>query len=348
MASSPITHVVIIVKENHTFDNYFGTFPGANGATLAHAPDPIPSDPRHDHVAWLARATSAVRQQYTAADIPAYWAYAQQYTLCDTYFTDVASQSEPNHLMLIAGDSPVIDNASAHRTYQPQPPFTLPSLPAALAAAGRDWRTYADAHASYVGDIAGLAGDPSNVPSAQFDADVERGYLPAVSWLYAPEGLSEHPPSSSHSGPVVGPGMRWTAERIAKIAGSALWASTAIFVTWDDWGGWYDHVEPPDVQAWTGGGPSGYTGSQFRYGPRVPCLVISPYARQGVNSTLHSHVSLVKFCARTFGLAPFFTAPAFAPGDRSDDMWDCFDFTSPPRLGAPSAQPSGASDEAGT
>ncbi len=338
-APSPIQHVVIIVKENHTFDNYFGSFPGANGVTLERAPDPTPSDPRHDHVAWLERATGAVRQQYTEGDIPAYWAYAQQYTLCDNYFTDVASQSEPNHLMLIAADSPVIDNASAHRTYQPQPPFDLPSLPAALTAAGLTWRDYADAHESYFRDIAGLAGAASNVPSAHFDTDVASGSLPAVSWLYAPAGLSEHPTSSPHGGPVVEPGMQWTVERVNQVASSALWANTAIFITWDDWGGWYDHVEPPNVQTWTGGGPNGYAGSQFRYGPRVPCLVISPYAKQGVNTTFHSHVSLVKFCLRTFGLQPFSAAPAFAPGDRSDDMWDCFDFAAPPRLSAPSPQP---------
>ena len=335
---SPIQHVVIIVKENHTFDNYFGAFPGANGVTLDHAPDPIAFDPRHDHVAWLDRAGTAVRQQYVEADIPAYWAYARRYTLCDNYFTDVASQSAPNHLMLIAADAPIIDNPSAHRTYQPRPPFPLPSLPAALTVAGLSWRGYADANASYFGDIAGLAGDPSIVPAAQFDADVERGFLPAVSWLYAPAGLSEHPPSSACGGPVGGPGMQWTAQRVDKVAASALWADTAIFLTWDDWGGWYDHVDPPEVQTWTGGGPAGYTGSQFRYGSRVPCLVIGPYARPGVNSTFHSHVSVVKFCLRAFNLPPFSNAPAFAPGDRSDDMWDCFDFTAPPRLDPPPSQ----------
>src|SRR5712692_6479493 len=119
---NPIDHVVIIVKENHTFDNYFGAFPGANGiATLPHAADPpAGGDPPHDHRAWLHRATGAVQQQYHEADIPAYFAYARQFTLCDNYFTEVASQSEPNHLMLIAAASPIIDNSSAHRTYQAQ------------------------------------------------------------------------------------------------------------------------------------------------------------------------------------------------------------------------------------
>jgi len=131
-----IQHVVIIVKENHTFDNYFGTFPGAQGVTHPHAPDPLP-DPLHDHAAWLRSLhQGGVRQQYTQHDIPVYWAYAQQYTLCDNYFTDVASQSEPNHLFLIAANAPIIDNATPHRAYQPMPPYDLPSLPATLEAAG--------------------------------------------------------------------------------------------------------------------------------------------------------------------------------------------------------------------
>ena len=122
---NPIEHVVIIVKENHTFDNYFGSFPGVNGEILPPAPDPpAGGDPRHDHVAWLERAAHAVKLQYGEKDIPAYFSYAKQFTLCDNYFTEVASQSEPNHLMLIAAASPIIDNASKTRTYQPQEPFS--------------------------------------------------------------------------------------------------------------------------------------------------------------------------------------------------------------------------------
>ena len=75
--SSPISHVVIIVKENHAFDNYFGTFPGANGVQLPQAPDPI-EDPKHNHEAWLRRKdpSGAVQFQYTQNDIPSYWALA--------------------------------------------------------------------------------------------------------------------------------------------------------------------------------------------------------------------------------------------------------------------------------
>jgi phospholipase C len=327
--TNPIDHVVIIVKENHTFDNYFGTFPGANGdATLVHAPDPPPSDPPHDHAAWLHRATGAVRQQYRESDIPAYFAYARQFTLCDKYFTEVASQSEPNHLMLIAADSPIIDNSSPHRTYQPQEPFSLPTLPESLQRAGRSWKTYGDPSFNYFNHLAALKNSPNIAPWNQFDADVAAGKLPGVSWVYASSAFDEHPPYGSGVGkPVVTPGMQWTADRVDQIAKSTLWATTVIFITWDDWGGWYDHVEPPLHDTWKNGGPiPAYANSQFSYGPRVGCLVLSPYAKKGyISKTFHSHVSVVKFCETTFGLGPLNARDA-----ASDDMSDCFDFMQTP------------------
>jgi phospholipase C len=295
-------------------------------------------DPPHDHRAWLQRngPKGAVRSQYTQNDITAYWAYAKKYTLCDRYFTEVASQSEPNHLMLIAADSPIIDNASLTRKYQAQPPYDLPSLPVALAAAGLDWRNYADKNASYFRHIAALASDRSNVPSGQFDSDVGKGYLPAVCWLYAPDGKSEHPPWKPGSGPVVKPGMQWTVNRVSKVGNSPMWSSTVIFITWDDWGGWYDHVDPPNDASWQGDGPAGYKVSQFRYGPRVPCLVVSPYAKPGyISKVQHSHVSLLKFCCAQFGLQPWNNRLK-----RADDMSDCFDFSRLPAA-VPSTFPGG-------
>ncbi len=331
-AAMPIEQVVIIVKENHTFDCYFGTFPGADGvAGLPRALDQPPSDPRHDHAAWLRRADppphGARREQYLEADIPAYFAYARQFTLCDNYFTAVASQSEPNHLMLIAAASPIIDNSNAHRTYQPQPPFDIPSLPASLEAKGLTWRNYGGFYHQH---IAALAGSPHNVSSDDFDKDIAAKALPSVSWLYASEshghgrggGQSEHPTDS------VSAGMRWTVDRVNKLANSPYWDSTAIFITWDDWGGWFDHVEPPAAEKWTGGGPQGYHNSQFRFGPRVGCLVLSPYAKRNHISSVtsgptavRSHASLVRFCGTVFGLAPLGDIDAAA-----DDMSDCFDF----------------------
>jgi len=330
---NPIQHVVIIVKENHSFDNYFGSFPGANGTTLPPAQDPpAGGDPSHDHAAWLQRATHAVKLQYSEKDIPAYFSFARQFTLCDNYFTEVASQSEPNHLMLIAAASPVIDNASKSRTYQPQEPFKLPTLPKALEKVKLTWATYGDPGFSYFDKIEELKGSPNILPWTRFDIDVAAGNLPSVSWVYAPSSpveLSEHPPYGKNAGQqTVKLGSQWTAERVRKLGQSKLWASSAIFITWDDWGGWYDHVDPPLKNKWTGGGPAkgpGYTNTQFSYGTRVGCLVISPYSKRGIAKGFHSHGSLVKFCETTFGLKPL-----NARDQASDDMSDCFDFKQTP------------------
>ena len=310
----PIQHVVVIFKENHCFDNYFGTFPGANGVTMAHSPNPPAQDPDHRHKAWLNRAQGAVREQFIESDIPAYFAYARQFTLCDSYFTDVAGPSTPNHLMLLTAGSPIIDNPSGN------PVYDLPSLPASLDAAGLAWSNYG----GYAfGLIKALAGRPQ-LSSVQFAKDAAAGKLPSVSWVYGPHALSEHPPDPQDRGanPPVGNvtnGMQWTVDQVNAIVKGGLWPQTAIFITWDDWGGWYDHVDPPEVEKWT-------DGTQFRYGSRVGCLVLSPYAKSGyISKVLHSHVSLIKFCETTFGL------PSLNSRDNAaDDMSDCFDFTQKP------------------
>jgi phospholipase C len=333
---NPIEHVVIIVKENHTFDNYFGTFPGVNGVTLQQAQDPpAGGDPPHNHAAWLKSVQGthpAVEQQYKEADIPAYFAYARQFTLCDHYFTEVASQSEPNHLMLIAAASPIIDNSSTKRTFQPQVPFDLPTLPDSLTAANLTWGSYGDPSFNYFNHITSLKGKPQINPWTKYDTDVAGGALPNVSWLYAPgspQELSEHPPFGNNAGqPTVKLGMQWTAERVSALAKSSLWATTTVFITWDDWGGWYDHVTPPPKDTWQGGNPptgTPYKGTQFSYGPRVGCLVLSPYSKKGISKVFHSHVSIVRFCEKTFGLAAINQRDA-----ASDDMSDCFDFTQNP------------------
>ncbi len=101
-----------------------------------------------------------------------------------------------------------------------------------------------------------------------------------------------------------------------------LWNATAVFVTWDDWGGWYDHVTPPEVERW-------HDGTPFRYGSRVGCLVLGAFAKQSyVSKVLHSHVSLVKFCTTIFQL-PVLNQRV----QKADPMLDCFDFTQPPRPG---------------
>ncbi len=113
VANSPIQHVVIIMMENHTFDNFFGRFPGANGVTLPEAPNPVSTDFDHDAGAAKAAidggkmdefATNGM-YQYTQSDIPNYWAYAQQFGLSDYFFTSYATSSTPNHMAMFAAQN---------------------------------------------------------------------------------------------------------------------------------------------------------------------------------------------------------------------------------------------------
>ena len=317
--SSLIKHVVIIVKENHGYDNYFGNYPGGNGASMPPSPNPPPSDPNHRHAVWLSRDTSAPRVQFQQGDIPHYWSYASQFTLCDNYFTDVAGPSTPNHLMLIMADSALIDNPSTNYRKRPGPPlYDQPSLPSQLDAARLSWANYNGYAFEFIKYAAG-----KKKPWTQFAVDAAAGRLPSVSWLYADQELSEHPADTAaerakHAGDVTR-GMRWTVEQVNTVVAAGLWPETAIFITWDDWGGWWDHVSPPLAEKWT-------DGTQFRYGGRVGCLVLSPYARKGyVSHALHSHVSLVKFCETNFGLPSLNLRTTAADG-----MADCFDLTQAP------------------
>jgi len=317
---SPIKHVVIIVKENHGYDNYFGAYPGGNGQPLPPGPNPPPSDPDHRHAAWLTRDRTAPRVSFPQSDIPHYWGYADQFTLCDNYFTDVAGPSTPNHLMLIMADSAgLIDNPSTNYRTHPGPPLVdQPSLPSQLDAAGLSWANYNGYAFEFIKYTAG------KVKTWQrFTADASAGMLPAVSWLYSDEVESEHPADTAAQRAAgmgdVSKGEQWTVSQVQAVVSAGLWAEVAIFITWDDWGGWWDHVTPPELEKWT-------DGTQFRLGGRVGCLVLSPYARKRyISKVQHSHVSIVRFCEKNFGL-PSLNARTQA----ADGMEDCFDFTQSP------------------
>ena len=322
-----IEHVVIIVKENHSYDNYFGTYPGANGERLNPAANPPPSDPHHDHRTWMWRATdSRFHVQYSEHDIPGYFEYARGYTLCDHYFSEVAGPSTPNHLMLICADAPIINNPKHLYNPTPKDAYTLASLPLQLEHAGQTWGNYGGYAFHYIKELAGHRG---NHTRDLFLHDAQAGKLPSVSWVYGDgrPDLSEHPTQN------VTDGMRWTIEQVNAIVDGGLWNKVAIFITWDDWGGWYDHVDPPVVERWnsaraqhpTDAYPE-FNGDPFRYSSRVPCLVLSPFAKRGhVSSQLNSHVSLVRFCQTIFGL------PALNNRDgQSNAMSDCFDMGQQP------------------
>jgi phospholipase C len=146
------------------------------------------------------------------------------------------------------------------------------------------------------------------VDTAQFYQDAKDGNLPQVSWGIPSSAVSEHPPED------VREGMAYVTWLIDAVMQGPDWPTTAIFVSWDDWGGFCDHVNPPSVDA-------------FGLGIRVPGPVISPYARQGyIDHTTYSFESWLKIIEERYGIAPM-----TARDTNAADMLAAFDFSQHPR-----------------
>jgi phospholipase C len=231
---------------------------------------------------------------HTQSDIPNYWAYAQHFVLQDHLFESVHSWSFPSHLFLISGWSANCSNPDdpmscqsqldpQDRTAKEPAPFAWTDLTYLLNKNGVSWDWYLDHGAQPVQTtgLARAAGVPkiwnvlpgfSDVHQDQQQGNIQEltafytaaknGTLPAVSWILPDDADSEHPPSR------VSTGQSYVTSVINAAMSGPDWDSTAIFLTWDDWGGFYDHVVPP-------------TDDQLGYGIRVPGLVISPYAKVG-------------------------------------------------------------------
>ncbi len=366
-----IQHIVFIIKENHSFDNMFGLFPGANGATtgvvsngqtiaLGRSPD-RPRDMGHT---WgdaltaidkgkmdkfdLVRSGNVngdymAMTEYQPSDIPNYWLYGQTFAMSDNTFSSMHGDSFPNHLYTIAADNDqIIANPSAPG--HPQgitwgcdavagttakqeasnglityvfPCLTTPTLGDALEAAGITWKSYAPVTGTggYIWNTYDAVASIRNtslwtqrvVPYTNFQVDALSGNLPAVSWLVPDNPVSEHPSASTCTG------ENWTVQQLNALMQGPAWSSTAVFITWDDFGGFYDHVAPPHPDF-------------YGMGPRVPMMIISPYAKPGfISHTQYEFASVLKFIETRFNLPPLASRDAAA-----DDMTDSFDFTQTP------------------
>ncbi len=271
--------------------------------------------------------TPDVMGYHNASEIPNYWSYARHFVLQDHMFEPVTSWSMPAHLDLVSGWSAKcaqVGNPMSCRNAI-QAPGSPPGEPQNLTGAVPDyawtdltyllhrhhvpWRYYvfkgaqpdcADG-AMFCKQIAQNAKTPGiwnplpwfdtvkqdgqreNVaPFEEFLTAARSGTLPAVSWITPAAAVSEHPPA------LVSTGQTFVTSVINEIMRSPDWRSTAIFLTWDDWGGFYDHVKPPVVD---GNG----------YGLRVPALVISPYAKRGyIDHQVLSSDAYLKFIEDDF------------------------------------------------
>ena len=302
-AGNPIQHVVIFVQENHSFDSLFAGFPGADGIAQGGICADQQPDPPHNHLVALLTGGLAGPNgdcHYAQAATPNYWKLARAFTLCDHYHSEARGPSDPNYFMLTAAQSPVVDSLGGAAVYD------MPALPNRLMDNGLSWADYGGIMNRY----RSLRGKPQIVTDqTRIISDARAGRLANVSWLFSEFAVSGHPPASMCAA------ENWMVRVLNALMHGPQWESTVVFVTWDEWGGFYDHVEPPVLERET-------FGTAVRVGQRVPCTVVSPYARAGyVSHQLHSHISLLKFAETIFGLQPLTEREA-----QVDAMLDCFDF----------------------
>lgn len=295
MAAGAVEHVLICVQENHTTDNYFRALApyGANVvADWPTTPNPPTHDQAHDRHAyfqWLTGASTGELSQFdTQADLPYYLYLALTGAFLENHCSGFGTNSTPNHLLIVGGQSPTLKNPSRR---QPQPLWDLPSLPGLADEHGISWRFYAAAGNYPIAFYQQLHDSPNIRPSTAFISDVQTEGLPALTFLYHNSPLDEHPPAN------VTDGMNTIWQSVDGIVTAGLWEQTAIFLTWDDWGGFDDHVKTPATE---------YTPDnvQLAYGPRVPLLVFGGHVKPGIDSRWCSHVSIPKTAIDLLGLPP--------------------------------------------
>jgi phospholipase C len=337
--------------QNRSFDNLFGTFPGANGisssvpgfsqkdakgniVTPTLLTNPVAPDLPHlredmlrvwdqgkmDKFAFFNGDIAMGHYDNTTAGVDTLWGLAQQFALADNFFPSVMGDAPTNQLYLVAAD----DNNDPFTLEPFYPPcnagetatagYTVPHIGDQLQAKGLNWAWYSE----NVGDCSVYVAQENpfqffadshasaNIRDlSSFTTDLASGSFPAVSYVQPNPIHSMHP----NAGVPLTDGTTWLSGFISQIQASPVWNSAAIVVIWDSSGGWYDHVPPPQVDA-------------QGLGPRVPMLVISPFAKKNYISHVQmDDVSILKFIQKTFGL------PSLnARNDLSLDISDMFSF----------------------
>ncbi|HZO73307.1 MAG TPA: alkaline phosphatase family protein [Ktedonobacteraceae bacterium] len=377
ITTSPIQHIVFIIKENRAFDNYFGLFPGVNGTTTGKIKQgkvvqtiPLNSLPdssvnychewscAHIDVDGGKMDAFNVGSANTGCNItpypcyatakpgfiPNYWALASHFVLNDNAYSSEVGASFVNHLFTVAGasgpdqahsaitnparpagtsslswgcDSPAGTTTKLLNGAKVFPCFsTFATLADDMNKTGVSWKEYAPQSNergyvwSTLNSFPSVRTNSGVVPWQNFISDAKANALPAFSWLTAPFPQSEHPPASSCAG------ENWTINAINAVEQSPEWSSTVIILTWDDFGGFYDHVNPPTVDG-------------LGLGFRVPLMVISPYAYANDNpSNPHVSHALLEFSSVLKLAESVFNLPSLGKRDlTAGDLMSTLDFS---------------------
>jgi phospholipase C len=350
--SPGILAIVVVMMENRSFDHYLGWLPGADGKQagltftdangVAHETHHLTvphgcgfNDPDHSYEGgrvelnggacdgWLRAGNNDVFSigYFQAEDLGFYGSAARDWTVCDRYFAAMMAPTFPNRFFL--------HSAQTDRTTTSVDKIaTMPAIWDRLAAAGVPGRYYfTDVPYTALWGTKHLG---ISRPIAEFYAEAALGLLPAVSFV-EPGFLGEAIPGLSqdeHPLADIRLGQHFLASVYNAVVSSPNWARTALVITYDEWGGFFDHVVPP-----AGPDPNPDLGAGLR-GFRVPCLVISPRSRRAtVTHGLYDHTSILKMIEWRFGLAPLTVRDAAA-----NNLAEVLDFENPPTLSAPRYQ----------
>jgi phospholipase C len=265
--------------------------------------------------------TNLTMGYYDGSDLPLYYNLATNYVLAQRFFSSAWGSSDINHMYSVAARAPGPLAATG---------YDFSTIFDRLQAAGVSWKFYVQNYDPTINfrnhdpaaaksaqliwapllDFARFVDDPTLashiVDMSQYYTDLQNGTLPAVAYL-APSGLSEHPPGD------ITVGQSFGATTVTSLMRSSAWDSSVFVLSWDDWGGWYDHVAPPQVDA-------------DGYGFRVPALIVSPYAKSGtIDNTTYDFTSVLKFIEDNWSLQPLTARDATA-----NSISNALDLSKPP------------------
>ena len=328
-SAQQFNHIIIIVQENRTPDNLFGAsgLPGADVQIRPNIGKAVPlsggPDPGHAYSNFVAEAGGIYNNDfydYVTSEVDPYWQLAAQYGFANRMFQTNQGPSYPAHLFLVLGTSApsntsldfvssniisggadckaprgsIVDVIHPDGTFGTTfPCFTTSSLLDLLGAKGLTWRYYlALGHTIWnpPGSLKPYVKSPNIIGNPpQVLTDIAKGHLANVSWVTPASTYSDHPGTGYSGGP------KWVASIVNAVGQSPYWNDTAILVTWDDWGGFWDHVPPlANNTGWC---------MQYCYGFRVPLLVISAKTPAGyVDNGVHDFGSILHFVESNFGL----------------------------------------------
>jgi hypothetical protein len=342
-----MVRVVVLMQENKTPDFYFPTLAswGANiqnrGNLLTTSPLP---DPQHDRDAWvhykMGDYAPSILQIDNDAILPFYSWLAKQFTYCDYHF-GLGSNSTPGHMLAVGGQTPTLRNPPSATA----PVWDLPTIFTHVEAGGRTWGAYTGTDlypVKFYKELADAMSRKSIHTSTQpsndaFTAMAVAGTLPDFCFVWSPAGYDEHAPDQTANPRYVTEGQNLSWQRVDAVVKAGGWVDTVFILTWDDWGGYADHVSTPNAETVIDAlHPAGF---QLIGGSRIPMLMFGGQVKQGIDTNWHSHAVIAKTVIDLLGLAPFGIPRVDTSASLAGRIDPTLSRPAPPPLGSTIVQP---------